>query len=107
LKVEASVRQIRALVHLAKSNGAEDAQGNLPRTLLERYDALIAAGRVPAVVAIEQGTCSGCHLRLPTMVDAMARRAPAVHVCPHCRRMLYVPELLQRDPHADKRAAAR
>ena len=46
------------------------------------------------VAAIERASCSGYHLRLPTMVESQARRALAIHACPHCRRMLYAPELI-------------
>ena len=28
------------------------------------------------------------------MVESQARRALAIHACPHCRRMLYAPELI-------------
>jgi predicted nucleic acid-binding Zn-ribbon protein len=131
MKIEATVQEIRALLQLVEF----DAEGpNLPlqayrsrreasrkhvvRPLLERYEILIEAGRRPAIVAIERGTCSGCHIRLPTMVESRARRSPAVHTCPHCRRMLYVPELLVEEdsegpearekgtPHRSARASA-
>jgi hypothetical protein len=34
------------------------------------------------------------------MVEYQARRAPAVHKCPHCRRLLYAPELVREGPPA-------
>jgi predicted nucleic acid-binding Zn-ribbon protein len=114
VKIEATVKQIRALLQLAELNegaekltaeayrrGHEAVQQGLPRLLLERYHSLIDAGRIPAVVAIERGACSGCHLRIPSMVEYGARRSPAVHICPHCRRLLYAPQLVLEDDHAD------
>jgi predicted nucleic acid-binding Zn-ribbon protein len=114
VKFEASVKQIRGLLQLAELNqeadkltleacrrGHEAVQRGLPRIVLERYHALINAGRTPAVVAIEQGTCLGCHVRLPTMLEHRARRSPGLYTCPHCRRMLYASELLRAEPHAD------
>lgn len=111
---EANVKEIRALLELAgvdqvvdppggeaRHQGREAAAGRVPRRLLERYQVLLEVGRTPVVVAIERGTCSGCHLRLPSMVEHKARRSPAVHTCPHCRRMLYAPELFHEGSHAD------
>jgi hypothetical protein len=70
------------------------------RALLERYQALLESGRRPVIVAIDRGTCAGCHLRLPTMVESRSRRLPGIYACPQCRRMLYPPELLgAEDPN--------
>lgn len=114
MKIEANVKQIRALLELAgvdqgvdphaweaHRQGREAAARRVPRRLLDRYQLLLEVGRTPVVVPIERGACSGCHLRLPTMVEYKARRSPAVHTCPHCRRMLYAPELFREDSHAD------
>jgi hypothetical protein len=114
VKFEATVKEIRALLQLAEidrgparaqaggsSRRREALRSCMPRLLVERYGSLVDAGYSPAVVAIERGACSGCHLRLPTMVEYAARRTPAVHTCPHCRRMLYTPELVSEDPHAN------
>lgn len=105
---EATVTQIRALLDLAGLDQALDRPPSggrraarevvarrVPLVLLERYELLLAVGRTPVVVAIDRGTCSGCHMRLPTMVDQRARRSPALHTCPQCRRMLYAPELVR------------
>jgi predicted nucleic acid-binding Zn-ribbon protein len=107
MKIEATVQDIRWLLDLAEQDarapgvppdtgrvGREASRRRLPRTLADRYQTLLEVRRHPAIVAIERGVCSGCHVRLPTMVEYQARHAPAVHVCPHCRRMLYAPELL-------------
>jgi predicted nucleic acid-binding Zn-ribbon protein len=59
---------------------------------------MLEIGRVPGVVAIERGACSGCYLRLPTMVEYRARRSPAIHRCAQCRRLLYAPELVLARP---------
>lgn len=124
MKIEATVKEIRDLLGLAGLDhhaeqpgseahlqGREAAARRLPRRLLDRYQLLLKVGRTPVVVAIVRGACSGCHVRLPTMVDSMARRSPAFHTCPHCQRMLYAPELVIEDPHAGdgkpfRRAAA-
>ena len=114
MTIEATAKEIRALLELAELDQSADQPASqvrrqdreaaarpVSRRLLDRYQSLLEVGRRPVVVAIERGGCSGCHLRLPTMVEQMARRAPAVHTCPHCRRMLYAPELVIADAHAD------
>jgi predicted nucleic acid-binding Zn-ribbon protein len=108
VKIEATVKQIRALLQLAELNAGPDppspeareaAQRGVPPPLLERCLSLIDAGRTPAVVAIERGACAGCHLRLPTMLEQQAAHSLAVHTCPHCRRMLYAPALILERSH--------
>jgi len=107
MSIEATVQEIRALLQLAEldvqaqelppetyRSRREASRKRVARALLERYESLLDAGRCPVIAAIERSSCSGCHLRLPTMVESQARRSPAVHACPHCRRMLYAPELL-------------
>jgi predicted nucleic acid-binding Zn-ribbon protein len=107
MRIEATVQEIRALLRLAELDAhAQEwtpethrrrrgaSRSGIPTALLDRYQTLLDAGRCPVITTIEQGTCSGCHLRLPTMVELQARRSPAVHTCPHCRRMVYAPELL-------------
>lgn len=108
MKFEATVREIGMLLQLAAFDAEaqslsseaygsrrEAARRPVPQALLDRYQTLLDGGRRPAIVAIERAACSGCHVRLPTMLDYAARRSPAIHTCPHCHRMLYAPELLR------------
>jgi len=117
MKIEATAGEIRALLRLAGADegaargGAseaglqvrEAAARAVPQRLRERYETLLEVGRIPVVAAIERGSCSGCHVRLPTMVEYKARRSPAVHTCPRCQRMLYAPDLLGVDPWTGNR----
>jgi len=112
VKIEANARQIRALLALAAVDRASeegstaDAPGRMaaacavPQNLLDRYELLLSVGRTPVVVPIARGTCSGCHVRLPTMVDCMARSVPAIHTCPNCKRMLYAPDIAREESGA-------
>jgi predicted nucleic acid-binding Zn-ribbon protein len=107
MRIETTAQEIRALLKLAEFDAEEpelpldkhrsrrDAiRKRVAKALAERYQALLEAGRHPPIVAIEQGACAGCHLRLPTMVESRSRRLPGVYVCPQCRRLLYAPALL-------------
>ena len=112
MKIPATAAELRALVRLAKideqansltadayRSRREAARKHVPGAVLERYEAVLELGRAPALAAIERGACSGCHIRLPTMLESQARHAPGVHVCPRCRRLLHAPELLaEREP---------
>jgi predicted nucleic acid-binding Zn-ribbon protein len=118
VKLEATAKDIRALLQLAEldrrldQGGSREQRlardgvaGSVPRTLLARYELLLEVGRIPIVVAIERGACVACHVRLPTAVAYKARRSAAVHTCPQCRRMLYAPELLREESEvADAKA---
>ncbi len=119
MKIEVTVRDVRELLGLARLDAAAFARGvaprasareairkRLPERVVERYETLLSIGRVPVVAEIAGGCCSACHLRLPTMVLQQARRSPAVHTCPCCRRMLYAPELLAEPTAAEAPAEA-
>jgi hypothetical protein len=111
MNVPATPLQIAALLDLigrdtqAAMGGAEACappprrvaeQGTIPAAILERYEALAARGRVPVVVAVKAGYCSGCRLRLPAALDQQIRISPGIYTCPHCQRMLYAPGHLGR-----------
>ncbi len=115
MTIEVTLRDIRELVGLARLDAAayergtpprraarEAIRSRLPERVVERYDTLLGTGRMPVLAGIEGECCSACHLRLPTMLAQRARRSPAVHTCPCCRRMIYAPELLgERTASAD------
>ena len=114
MKIEATAKDIRALLELAdldrgadqvasetRRQGREAAARRVPRRLLDRYQLLLEVGRTPVVVAIERGGCSGCHVRLPTMLEHQARRSLALYTCPSCRRMLHASGLVSDSSQAD------
>lgn len=112
MKIETTALQIRAILELAEIDARmrerppeslrshrEAHRRRISSALLDRYQALLDAGRWPAIVAVDRGGCAGCHVRLPTMIDQQLRRPGTVHACPHCRRLLYAPERLgEEDP---------
>jgi predicted nucleic acid-binding Zn-ribbon protein len=116
VKIDATSDDIRALLDLSvadedaredRHRSRESVARRLPPELLQRYEVLRGSGRRPVVAAIEQGRCSGCHVRLPTVLEQRARAAPAIYGCPHCRRMLYAPEMLRLDRPQDRGASRR
>src|SRR5260370_33887481 len=106
MKIEATVQEIRPLLQLAELDAQAHefpsetyqsrrraSQRRGAKALLARYQTLLDAGRSPVIAAIERAGCSGCHLRLPTLLASQARRSPAAHACPHCLRTLYAAQL--------------
>jgi predicted nucleic acid-binding Zn-ribbon protein len=111
MKVEATREDIRVLLELTQLDGStepvvpeaqararDEAEHRLPNDLLTRYRWLTAAGRYPVLVTVDRETCSGCHVRLATMLANLVKRSVGIYPCPRCRRMLYAPELLSEQP---------
>jgi predicted nucleic acid-binding Zn-ribbon protein len=109
MKIEATREDILALLELteidaraepaaaqAQARARDAAERRLPGDLLTRYRWLRAVGRYPVMVAVEQETCSGCHVRLATMIVDRLKRSIGIYACPRCRRMLYAPALLSK-----------
>lgn len=72
----------------------------IPGSLLESYDSLVRMGRRPAVVPASNAHCGGCHLRLPPQLDSSLRRGQSLCPCPHCRRLLFLPNGAGEDAKA-------
>jgi hypothetical protein len=113
VRIDVTAEQIRLLLRLVERHGEADefapqafpgarvvVPRGLPRPVLERYRSLMEAGRRPPIVVIERGACSGCHVRLPTMLEQRAARAPALYTCPQCRRMLYARDVVGEESQA-------
>ena len=111
MKIEATRQDILVLLELteldesaepvvpaAQARARDAAERRLPDDLLTRYRWLTAAGRYPVMVAVEQEACSGCHVRLATMIADRLKRSIGIYACPRCHRMLYAPELLSQRP---------
>jgi len=57
-------------------------------TTLARYERILASKGDTAVAAIENGTCSGCHMRLPQQTIIEVRRGQQFRLCEGCGRIL-------------------
>ncbi len=58
-------------------------------TRLRQYERLFNNKHDKVLVAVENGTCGGCHMKLPPYVCHEARKQTDVVVCGFCSRMLY------------------
>lgn len=78
--VQAEAGQAREAV--AAARGAVDPAG------LRVYDRLATRG-FPVCVAIREGKCGGCHLKVSSEVESEARKGEKLAACDQCGRIVY------------------
>jgi uncharacterized protein len=54
-----------------------------------RYEMILARRGGVAVVAVREGTCQGCRMRVPPQLYNQIQRNDQVILCPSCQRMLH------------------
>jgi predicted nucleic acid-binding Zn-ribbon protein len=59
--------------------------------LLDRFERLFASKGDSAIVAIEHGICTGCHMKLTIATVKDAEAGKEIVNCEQCGRILYVP----------------
>lgn len=60
------------------------------KTLLGRYDN-VRKKRMPALVSLQAGTCSGCNMNVPPQLYNTLRVSQGLDLCPSCHRIVYAP----------------
>jgi len=86
----------------AKSKGLESQQQELAKDretlasqidddLLNRFERLFNSKGDAAVVAIEHGVCTGCHMKVTTATASRVRAGKEIVSCENCGRILYEP----------------
>ena len=66
-------------------------RGNVPASILERYDRLASRGKKGVAIA-RNGVCSECHLHITTGALYGLAITHEIHTCDNCGRYLYLPE---------------
>jgi len=69
--------------------------------IYRRYE-LVRKRRGSAIAAVEDGTCTACHVRLPPMLHHQLMRGEDFGQCPMCNRIIYAkpPSLDAAEPEA-------
>ena len=62
---------------------------NISQSLLKRYEFIRERRGGLAVVAVENGTCEGCHMHIPPQLFNELQRDDRYFECPLCRRLIY------------------
>ncbi|HWA25602.1 MAG TPA: hypothetical protein VG734_08075 [Lacunisphaera sp.] len=65
------------------------ARPEVPEKQLRIYDRLAAKPGHPVCVPISGNKCGGCHLRVPTHIEVMAKTGPEIATCDQCGRVVY------------------
>lgn len=73
--------------------GAQDAvaaaRPNVPEPALRLYDRLATKPGHPVCVPVKNGKCGGCHLRVPTHIEVMAKTGSEIATCDQCGRIVF------------------
>jgi predicted nucleic acid-binding Zn-ribbon protein len=73
------------------STRRDSVRSRIDSEVLAKYDRLARSGPMPPVAGVEQGTCTGCRIRLPRQVIQDASATPGLVRCPSCGRVILVP----------------
>lgn len=106
-EVERTDSRIVALEHESRQQREErnGLIGSLDPSLQSRYERVFAKCGELAVVQVQQGTCQGCHMRLPPQLcnqlqSSQLQQSEKIYYCPHCTRIIYRPESAEEEPDA-------
>jgi predicted nucleic acid-binding Zn-ribbon protein len=66
-----------------------DLEGKIDEDLLGLFERLFKSKGDAAVVAIEHGVCTGCHMKVTSATAASARAGKEIVSCENCGRILY------------------
>jgi uncharacterized protein len=58
--------------------------------LLDQFERLFNSKGDAAVVAVEHGVCTGCHMKVTTATSAQVKAAKEIVSCENCGRILYL-----------------
>jgi predicted nucleic acid-binding Zn-ribbon protein len=85
-EIAAASKKERAL-----AKDREKRVGNsVPRDVRDTYEKLIEARDGMALAALEERTCQGCYIQVPTNVYVRLARGRDLVQCPNCQRILYM-----------------
>lgn len=65
------------------------ARPAVPPAYLRIYDRVAVKPGHPVCVTVNGGRCGGCHLKVPTHIEVMARNGAEIATCDQCGRILY------------------
>jgi uncharacterized protein len=66
--------------------------GGIDEEVMERYKRLFTSKGDAAVVAVEHGVCTGCHMKVTTQTAVRAKSGNEIVSCEQCGRILYAAE---------------
>jgi predicted nucleic acid-binding Zn-ribbon protein len=73
------------------ANERKELAEKMDEDLLGRFERLFASKGDSAIVAIEHGVCTGCHMKLTIATVKAAESGKEIVSCEQCGRILYIP----------------
>ncbi len=73
-------------------NERETLASGIDEQIVERYQRLFGSKGDAAVVAVEHGVCTGCHMKVTTQTAVRAKSGSEIVSCEQCGRILYAAE---------------
>lgn len=92
-RVQKRIAELQGKLQAAKAERDELAKKLRP-DVLKKYSA-IRMKRGLAIVAVKDGTCRGCNMRIPPQLYNTIQRGASLEICPNCNRMIYWAKLLE------------
>jgi len=74
------------------SKERSELTGKIDEDLLGRFERLFKSKGDAAVVAVEHGVCTGCHMKVTTATAAQVKAGKEIVSCENCGRILYLSE---------------
>lgn len=65
------------------------ARPGVPEPQMRLYDRLAIKPGHPVCVPVKGGKCGGCHLKVPTHIEVMAKNGAEIATCDQCGRIVY------------------
>jgi predicted nucleic acid-binding Zn-ribbon protein len=81
---------LRRTMLAAQAQRQQTAVG-LDAKLYEQYQKVAAQHSGRGVAQLQEGVCSGCHLKVPPQLISEIRLQTQLFTCPHCRLILLWP----------------
>ena len=81
--------RVRAAPALRAERLVTEARVEVPEPQLRIYDRLAVKPGHPVCVPVKSGKCGGCHLKVPTHIEVMAKSGAEIATCDQCGRILY------------------
>lgn len=73
----------------AAQQAVATARPEVPEPQLKIYDRLGVKPGHPVCVPVSGGKCGGCHLKIPTHIEVMAKTGSEIATCDQCGRIVY------------------
>ncbi|MBV9464152.1 MAG: hypothetical protein JO317_07995 [Verrucomicrobiae bacterium] len=94
-QLEGQIAELQKRAQLVEQQIAEvrksrqELASDVDASALDRYERIMKSKKDAAIVAIQHGTCQGCHMKLTTQVVHDVRAQNNLVQCVNCARILY------------------